>query len=130
MPETGMAETGMLEIAVKHQFGGFGLDVGFAAPAGLTAIFGHSGAGKTTLIQAVAGLLRADQARVVLGGEDLARLPVHLRRIGYVFQEARLFPHLSVRGNLGYGRWFRPERVGGAGGFRAGGRAFGAGGAA
>lgn len=110
MPETRGSETGMLEIAVKHQFGGFGLDVGFAAPAGLTAIFGHSGAGKTTLIQAVAGLLRADQARVMLGGEDLARLPVHLRRIGYVFQEARLFPHLSVRGNLGYGRWFRPER--------------------
>jgi molybdate transport system ATP-binding protein len=109
MPEMGMPEAGMLEIAVKHQFGGFGLDVAFAAPAGLTAIFGQSGAGKTTLIQAVAGLLRADQARVMLGGEDLARLAVHKRRIGYVFQEARLFPHLSVRGNLGYGRWFRPK---------------------
>ncbi len=97
----------MLEVAINHRFGSFDLDVDFAAPAGLTAIFGQSGAGKSSIINAVAGLLRADNARICLNGVDLARLPVHLRRVGYVFQEARLFPHLSVRGNLGYGRWFR-----------------------
>jgi molybdate transport system ATP-binding protein len=97
----------MLEVALKHRFAGFDLDVEFAAPAGLTALFGQSGAGKSSVINAVAGLLRADYARVVLDGVEISALPVHLRRIGYVFQEARLFPHLSVRGNLLYGRWFR-----------------------
>jgi molybdate transport system ATP-binding protein len=97
----------MLEVAVKHRFAGMELDVAFDAPAGLTALFGQSGAGKSSVINAVAGLLRADHARVVLDGEEISALPVHKRRIGYVFQEARLFPHLSVRGNLGYGRWFR-----------------------
>lgn len=99
----------MLEIAVKHQFGGFDLDVAFAAPAGLTAIFGQSGAGKSTVINAVAGLLRAEKARVILDGVDLSALPAHKRRIGYVFQQPRLFPHLSVRGNLNYSGWFRPK---------------------
>jgi molybdate transport system ATP-binding protein len=97
----------MLEVAVQHRFAGMALDVEFAAPAGLTALFGQSGAGKSSVINAVAGLLRADHARVVLDGEEISALPVHKRRIGYVFQEARLFPHLSVQGNLLYGRWFR-----------------------
>jgi molybdate transport system ATP-binding protein len=97
----------MLEVAVQHRFAGMALDVEFSAPAGLTALFGQSGAGKSSVINAVAGLLRADHARVVLDGEEISALPVHKRRIGYVFQEARLFPHLSVQGNLLYGRWFR-----------------------
>ena len=97
----------MLEVAVQHRFAGMALDVEFSAPAGLTALFGQSGAGKSSIINAVAGLLRADHARVVLDGEEISALPVHKRRIGYVFQEARLFPHLSVQGNLLYGRWFR-----------------------
>lgn len=99
----------MLEVALKHSFAGFDLDVAFTAPAGLTALFGQSGAGKSSVINAVAGLLRADLARVVLDGQDLSRLAVHKRRIGYVFQQPRLFPHLTVRGNLTYSGWFRPK---------------------
>lgn len=99
----------MLEVSLRHRYPGFDLDVGFTAPGGLTALFGHSGAGKTTVIKAVAGLMRADHARVVLGGEVVSGQPAHKRRLGVVFQEARLFPHLSVRQNLLYGRWFAPK---------------------
>ncbi|SES33827.1 molybdate transport system ATP-binding protein [Tranquillimonas rosea] len=101
-----------LEVAVRHRFPGFALDVAFTAPDGVTALFGRSGSGKTSVVNAVAGLLRPDAGRVVARGEALvdtgARLwrAPHRRRIGYVFQEARLFPHLSVRQNLLYGRWF------------------------
>lgn len=96
----------MLEVAVAHRFAGFDLAVEFTAPAGVTVLFGRSGSGKTSVVNAVAGLLRADRARVVVGGVDLSGLPAHRRRIGYVFQDARLFPHLTVRQNMGYGRWF------------------------
>ena len=102
----------MLEVALRHAYPGFDLDVGFTAPAGLTALFGHSGAGKTTVIKAVAGLLRVDHARVVLAGEVVSGVAVHRRRLGVVFQDARLFPHLSVRQNLLYGRWFAPGAAG------------------
>lgn len=104
--------TGGLEIAIDHLQGAFRLSVAFSAPAGVTAIFGRSGSGKTTLVNAVAGLIRPRRARIVVGrevlvdteaGTDLAR---HRRRIGYVFQEGRLFPHLSVRQNLLFGRFF------------------------
>lgn len=104
----------MLEVRLSHRFAGFALDVAFAAPAGLTALFGHSGAGKSTVIKAVTGLLRPDAGRIVLNGEVLSEgarmVPAHRRRLGVVFQEARLFPHLSVRQNLLYGRWFARER--------------------
>jgi len=98
-----------LSVRLRHSFGSFTLDVDFEAPAGITALFGRSGSGKTTIVNAVAGLLRPDMARITLGDRVLvdtaARLflPPHRRRIGYVFQDARLFPHLSVRGNLLYG---------------------------
>ncbi|AAV94004.1 molybdenum ABC transporter ATP-binding protein [Ruegeria pomeroyi] len=101
-----------LEVELRHPMQGFTLDVAFAAPPGLTVLFGRSGSGKTTVINAVAGLLRPERGRVALGGETLQDsasriwLPPHRRRMGYVFQDARLFPHLSVRQNLGYGRWF------------------------
>lgn len=101
-----------LEIRLAHRFKGFSLDVDFTAPPGVTAIFGRSGSGKTTLINAVAGLLRPDRGRIVAEGRVLLDsdrglcLPPHHRRVGYVFQDARLFPHLSVRQNLLYGRWF------------------------
>ncbi len=104
----------MLEVALSHRLGGFVLDLSFTAPPGITALFGRSGAGKTSIVNAVAGLLRPDAGRVVLGGEVLldtaARrfVPPHRRRIGYVFQDARLFPHLTVRQNLLYGRFFAP----------------------
>ena len=99
-----------LEVALTHAFPGFALDVAFAAPSGVTALFGRSGSGKTTIANAVAGLMRPDAGRIVLDGDtltDTARgigLPPHLRRIGYVFQDARLFPHMNVRQNLDYGR--------------------------
>ncbi|WP_323785701.1 molybdenum ABC transporter ATP-binding protein [Thalassovita sp.] len=105
-----------LSISIQHRFEGFTLDTSFEAPAGVTALFGSSGSGKTTLVNAVAGLLRTDQARVQIGERvlcDSAKglfLPPHKRRIGYVFQEGRLFPHLTVRHNLRYGRWFSGRR--------------------
>jgi molybdate transport system ATP-binding protein len=103
----------MLRVALEHDFGGFRLAAEFDAPAGVTALFGRSGSGKTSVVNAVAGLLSPDRGRIELDGTVLLDsaagidLPVHRRRIGYVFQEARLFPHLTVRQNLLYGRWMR-----------------------
>lgn len=104
-----------LTVAVRHRFAGFDLDVAFDAPPGVTVLFGPSGSGKTTLVNAVAGLLRPDAGRIaaddwVLVDTEARRfLPPHKRRLGYVFQEGRLFPHLTVRQNLLYGRWFAPR---------------------
>lgn len=101
-----------LDIRLRHAFAGFRLDVAFMAPQGVTALFGRSGSGKSTIVNAVAGLLRPQAGRVVVDGAALLDterghwLPPHRRRVGYVFQEGRLFPHLSVRQNLLYGRWF------------------------
>ncbi len=105
-----------IEIDIGHRQGAFDLDVRFSAPLGLTALFGPSGSGKTSLVNIIAGLTRPDRGRVVVDGEtlvDTARLvfqPAHRRRVGYVFQEDRLFPHLTVRQNLLYGRWFAGAR--------------------
>ena len=105
-----------LQVALQHRFPGFVLEVDFAAPPGVTAIFGRSGSGKTTVINAVAGLLRPNRGKVTAGGVVLleteagVNLPPHRRRIGVVFQEDRLFPHLSVKQNLLYGRWFGKDR--------------------
>ncbi|ROP83986.1 molybdate transport system ATP-binding protein [Stella humosa] len=101
-----------LDVDVRHRFGGFALDARFTGEAGLTALFGRSGSGKTSLVNIVAGLVRPDEGRVVVDGRVLVDraagvfVPRHRRRIGYIFQESRLFPHLSVRHNLLYGRWF------------------------
>lgn len=101
-----------LSVVLKHDFGEFGLDVAFVAPPGVTALFGRSGAGKTTVVNAVAGLLRPREGRIAAGDWVLVDtdkgifLPTHKRRLGYVFQEGRLFPHLTVRQNLTYGRRF------------------------
>jgi molybdate transport system ATP-binding protein len=105
----------MLSVAVQHRFGDFVLDAAFDSAGGLTALFGRSGAGKTSLINAIAGLLRPERGRIVVDGEvltDIERgifVPARRRRIGYVFQEGRLFPHMTVRQNLLYGRWFAPK---------------------
>ncbi|GGK30533.1 molybdenum import ATP-binding protein ModC [Salinarimonas ramus] len=105
----------MLEIALAHRFEGFTLDVAFAAPPGITVLFGRSGSGKTTIVNAISGLLRPDAGRistadaVLLDTQKGIALPPHRRRIGYVFQEGRLFPHLTVRQNLRYGAWFAPK---------------------
>ncbi|MDK4725934.1 molybdenum ABC transporter ATP-binding protein [Rhizobium phaseoli] len=108
-----------LIVEAKQRLGGFFLDAAFTSDGGVTALFGRSGSGKTSLIRIIAGLARPDEGRVILDGETLtetkARLfvPKNRRRFGYVFQEARLFPHLSVRANLSYGRWFAPRAAGG-----------------
>lgn len=104
-----------LSVRITHRQGSFLLDAAFEAPPGITVLFGRSGSGKTTLINAVAGLLRPEAGRIAVDGRVLFDadsglcLPPHRRRLGYVFQEGRLFPHLSVRQNLLYGRWFTPR---------------------
>lgn len=94
----------MLEVSLQHRFDNFALDAAFEAPSGVTVLFGPSGSGKTTVLRAVAGLLQTDQMTVRLAGEALDGQPAHARGIGYVFQDARLFPHLSVAQNLSYAR--------------------------
>ncbi|WP_445619425.1 molybdenum ABC transporter ATP-binding protein [Kushneria sp. Sum13] len=101
----------MLEMCLKHRQGGFDVDVDITTSgSGVTALFGHSGSGKTTLLRMLAGLDRPDQGRVVLNERtfvDTGRgifIPPHQRRLGVVFQEARLFPHYRVRSNLTYAR--------------------------
>ncbi len=104
-----------LSVSLRHAFPGFELDVSFEAPPGVTVLFGRSGSGKTTTVNAVAGLLRPEAGRAVADGwvlfdtERGAWLPAHRRRLGYIFQEGRLFPHLTVGRNLQYGRWFAPK---------------------
>lgn len=99
-----------LELRLRHEAGGFSMDIAFEAPGGVTALLGRSGAGKTTVVNAVAGLLRPREALIRLEGRVLTDtaagvfLPPEKRRVGYVFQDARLFPHLSVAGNLRYGQ--------------------------
>ena len=105
----------MLRISIQHAFPGFALDASLEAPPGITVLFGRSGSGKTTIVNAVAGLLTPQEGRIAAGDWVLLdtargiRLPPHRRRLGYIFQEGRLFPHLSVRQNLGYGAWFAPR---------------------
>jgi molybdate transport system ATP-binding protein len=100
----------MLSVDVEKQLGKFSLDAKFEAASGVTALFGSSGAGKTSIANMVAGLVTPDRGRIVLDESVLfdsaagVNVPPHRRRIGYVFQEGRLFPHLTVRANLAYGR--------------------------
>ena len=101
----------MLAVDVEKQLGAINIAVRFEAAGGATALFGPSGAGKTSVINIIAGLLRPDRGSITLDDTVLfdaksgIDVPPHQRRIGYVFQEGRLFPHLSVRQNLDYGRW-------------------------
>ena len=100
----------MLRVDVSKQLGEFSLEASFASKGPVTGLFGASGAGKTSLINMIAGLLRPDRGIISIDGEtldntaDRAHVAPHRRRIGYVFQDARLFPHLDVRRNLDYGR--------------------------
>jgi molybdate transport system ATP-binding protein len=104
-----MQKGAMLKIKVTKRLPDFILDTEFASDAGVTALFGRSGAGKTTLVNAIAGLMRPDEGRIEVNGDcvfDSTRgvdVPTERRRVGYVFQDGRLFPHLTVRGNLDYG---------------------------
>ncbi|HLX17560.1 MAG TPA: molybdenum ABC transporter ATP-binding protein [Bradyrhizobium sp.] len=100
----------MLRVDVSKRLGEFVIEASFASEGRVTGLFGASGAGKTSLINMIAGLLRPDRGVIAIDGETLdetaarSHVPVHRRRIGYVFQDARLFPHLDVRQNLDYGR--------------------------
>src|SRR5687768_14140106 len=100
----------MLRVEVSKQLGSFSVDVAFASEGRVTGLFGASGSGKTSLINMIAGLQTPDRGVISVDGEALDdttqrfHIAVHRRRIGYVFQDARLFPHLDVRQNLDYGR--------------------------
>ncbi|HEY9037961.1 MAG TPA: molybdenum ABC transporter ATP-binding protein [Roseovarius sp.] len=103
-----------LQVDIAHRFDGFAVEAAFEAGPGVTALFGPSGSGKTTLANAIAGLLTPDTGRIALGGDvllDRARgifLPAARRRIGVVFQEGRLFPHLTVARNIAFGARYAP----------------------
>lgn len=105
----------MIEVDVRLRVGAFSLDVAFANGAGITALFGQSGSGKSLTLSIIAGLMKPDEGFVRLDGEALVDVeekifvPVSRRRIGLVFQDSNLFPHLSVKQNLLYGRWFAPR---------------------
>ena len=100
----------MLTVNITKQLGDFVLDAKIESAGLVTGLFGPSGAGKTSLVNVIAGLLTPDRGTLTLDGRTLddagshLHVPPHLRRIGYVFQEARLFPHVNVRQNLDYGR--------------------------
>ena len=100
----------MLRVDVSKRLGEFTIEASFASEGRVTGLFGASGAGKTSLINMIAGLLRPDRGVISIDGETLddtsarSHVAVYRRRIGYVFQDARLFPHLDVRENLDYGR--------------------------
>ena len=110
-----------LKAEIRHTFERLTLDVRLDLGGGLTALLGPSGAGKTSVLNVIAGLLRPDFARVEIDGVTLADpsrglwVPPHRRQIGYVFQESRLFSHLTVRQNLAFGRWFAAQRGRGIG---------------
>ena len=101
----------MFQVRIQKRLGSFALDVDFesAAAGGVTALFGPSGSGKTSVIRCIAGLTRPDVGRIVVNDRVLfdadagVNLPVHKRRLGYIFQDSRLFPPLSVDRNLRYG---------------------------
>jgi molybdate transport system ATP-binding protein len=101
----------MLSVDVEKRLGEFSIAAKFEAAGGATALFGPSGSGKTSIVNMIAGLVKPDRGRIVLDGhllfDSAARIvvPPHQRRIGYVFQDGRLFPHLTVVQNLDYGRW-------------------------
>jgi molybdate transport system ATP-binding protein len=105
-----------LAVDVTHRFGSFLLEARFVSEGRLTAFFGRSGSGKTSLVNLIAGVIRPDRGRIVLDDTVLVDtkqrifVPKYRRRVGYVFQEGRLFPHLTVRQNLLFGRWFTPKR--------------------
>ena len=100
----------MLRVDVTKKLGEFSLEATFESEGRVTGLFGASGAGKTSLVNMIAGLLRPDRGTIAIDGEivdDTAKgihMPAWRRRIGYVFQDARLFPHLNVQQNLDYGR--------------------------
>jgi molybdate transport system ATP-binding protein len=107
----------MLSVDIEKRLGEFSLALKFEAAAGATALFGPSGSGKTSLVNMIAGLVTPDRGHITLDNNVLfdsaarVNLAAHRRRIGYVFQEGRLFPHMTVAQNLDYGRWMGRQPV-------------------
>ncbi|MGB4865993.1 MAG: ATP-binding cassette domain-containing protein [Hyphomicrobium sp.] len=105
----------MIEFDASLQRNGFVLDASFSAGPGITALFGPSGSGKSTVLGLIGGLMRPSRGRITAGGTVLVDVekgifvPRHKRRIGLVFQDALLFPHMTVQQNLKFGRWFAPQ---------------------
>jgi molybdate transport system ATP-binding protein len=101
----------MLSVDVEKRLGEFNIAANFKTADGATALFGPSGSGKTSIVNMIAGLVTPDRGRIALDEHVLfdsalpLDVPAHRRRVGYVFQEGRLFPHLTVAQNLDYGRW-------------------------
>ena len=99
----------MLEVTIRHRYDDASLEISFSSEAQSIALFGDSGAGKTSVLDAIAGLLKPDAGRIALDGETWfdgalsISIPVRERSVGYVFQDGRLFPHMSVLANLLYG---------------------------
>ncbi len=111
----------MLSVDVEKELGAFSVAARFESSDRVTALFGPSGSGKTSIVNMIAGLVRPDRGRIVCEGEvvfDSERridVPAHRRHFGYVFQDGRLFPHLTIAGNLDYGRrmWSLPRDAAG-----------------
>lgn len=107
----------MFDVDVRKKLGEFSLDVRFKSDAPVTALFGPSGSGKTSIANAICGLLLPDAGKIEVGGKrlfdsaDRTNVPVHRRKVRVVFQESRLFPHLTVKQNLLYGRWIFGRRA-------------------
>ena len=106
-----------LDVRYAHRLGDFALDVGFTVEArGVTALFGPSGSGKTATVNAIAGLMQPERGHISLAGDTLldteagVAVPIHRRRLGYVFQDARLFPHKRVQANILFGAKRTPNR--------------------
>jgi molybdate transport system ATP-binding protein len=108
----------MIELDLEHEFADFRIEIGFVAQSRCVALFGDSGAGKSTVLNAIAGLLAPQHGRVVLDGHALFDRAAGIdiaparREVGYVFQDGRLFPHLNVRANLLYGAHARRRPAG------------------
>jgi molybdate transport system ATP-binding protein len=108
----------MFDVAIQKKLGDFSLNVRFESFSPVTALFGPSGSGKTSVANAISGLLQPDAGRIAVGGKLLfdavhrTNIPVHRRKMRVVFQESRLFPHLTVKQNLLYGRWLAGKRNG------------------
>lgn len=108
-----------LSVKVRQKRNDFLLDVAFEGGPGVTALFGPSGSGKTTILNIIAGTLRPDTGCVAVSGRVLTDIekrifvPCHRRRVGFVFQDAQLFPHLTVEQNIKFGRWFTSTDNGG-----------------
>ena len=104
-----------LNIYIDTKLGNFHLDVNLSISSGVTAFYGPSGAGKTSVINIIAGLLKPDLAKIKIGDkilndtENKIFCPAYERKIGYIFQDSRLFPHFNIKNNLNFGKWFVPR---------------------